>query len=500
MKHTYTKMLFILVFLCSGWAVQAQEICDNGIDDNNNGLIDLQDPECACHPIIQLLAPNSLPNPSFEEMDCCPSNFSQLQCTRDWKLGNTATADYMHTCGFILAGITNSGLVPFPDGDGVAGMIFADGWKEYLSICLNDTIPCGAEVTISFWTAFVPIQNNGQLCTIISKLGPVQFTIYGAPHCNSLTLDVTDCPSKGDLTWMAMGSVMINPLNEWHQVSLTFTTPEEITAIMLGAPCQLSGEFTGPLCYPYYVIDGIVVKEEITMNKIPIREKGQMCQVADTLEAAIPCNDAGLWQWYYEGVALAGETSSLLSLSEYDYALGDYQVLYTTSEGCASGNFLVQIRDLDTTISRIGNTLVAQETNVTYKWVDCDNGYKLIAGEASPAFTPTKNGNYAVILTHTNCADTSSCYAIMTVGVNESVLPHLRVYPNPTPGALTIEFGQIIAHANLEIIDLFGRITATQKIRDADKMALTLEGMPGIYWVRLYSEGEMLAVIRVLKE
>ena len=51
------------------------EICDNAIDDDGNGLIDLNDPVCKC----EELGPISyIPNPSFEEMDCCPSSFSQL--------------------------------------------------------------------------------------------------------------------------------------------------------------------------------------------------------------------------------------------------------------------------------------------------------------------------------------------------------------------------------------------------------------------------------------
>ena len=40
-----------------------EEICDNAIDDDNDGLIDLNDSDCACI----LVEPVSLiPNPSFE--------------------------------------------------------------------------------------------------------------------------------------------------------------------------------------------------------------------------------------------------------------------------------------------------------------------------------------------------------------------------------------------------------------------------------------------------
>jgi len=44
----------------------SQEICDNGIDDDGNGLIDLNDlAGCPC--ALDPAPPNILPNPSFEQ-------------------------------------------------------------------------------------------------------------------------------------------------------------------------------------------------------------------------------------------------------------------------------------------------------------------------------------------------------------------------------------------------------------------------------------------------
>ena len=50
----------------------AQEICDNGIDDDGNGLVDLNDTlACPC----SLLPPptNLISNGSFEQHNCCPN-------------------------------------------------------------------------------------------------------------------------------------------------------------------------------------------------------------------------------------------------------------------------------------------------------------------------------------------------------------------------------------------------------------------------------------------
>lgn len=47
------------------------EMCDNGLDDDADGQIDLNDDECHCEPLEQ---PSLIPNPSFEAQDCCPDH------------------------------------------------------------------------------------------------------------------------------------------------------------------------------------------------------------------------------------------------------------------------------------------------------------------------------------------------------------------------------------------------------------------------------------------
>ena len=65
------KILFTTVFCLVVSVLFAQEICDNGKDDDNDGWIDLQDPDCACN----WTAPyNLLLNPSFEEHKHCLTN------------------------------------------------------------------------------------------------------------------------------------------------------------------------------------------------------------------------------------------------------------------------------------------------------------------------------------------------------------------------------------------------------------------------------------------
>ena len=45
------QTVFPLFFLFAVFSMTAQEVCDNGVDDNGNGLIDLYDPACICEGI-----------------------------------------------------------------------------------------------------------------------------------------------------------------------------------------------------------------------------------------------------------------------------------------------------------------------------------------------------------------------------------------------------------------------------------------------------------------
>jgi len=89
------------------------EICDNAIDDDGDGLIDLNDPDCDCSPNPVPF----MPNPSFEDHFCCPETGAELYCAAPWVQASGATTDYINTCDWM--GYSFPPL-PFPDGVGCA--------------------------------------------------------------------------------------------------------------------------------------------------------------------------------------------------------------------------------------------------------------------------------------------------------------------------------------------------------------------------------------------
>src|SRR5262249_301827 len=94
-KHLFILLsLFLLVYSCI-----AQEICNNGIDDDNDGLVDLHDPDCQCHFTV---SGNLLLNGSFEFYDHCPVTYTyddDYKIASSWQYGsytNFFEADFYH--------------------------------------------------------------------------------------------------------------------------------------------------------------------------------------------------------------------------------------------------------------------------------------------------------------------------------------------------------------------------------------------------------------------
>lgn len=66
------------------------------------------------------------------------------------------------------------------------------------------------------------------------------------------------------------------------------------------------------------------------------------------------------------------------------------------------------IISLDTSLTKISDTLKANLTGAIYQWFDCTTGASL-SFEKNQIFIAQLIGNYAVQLSKSGCIDTSSC-------------------------------------------------------------------------------------------
>ncbi len=92
---------------------------------------------------------------------------------------------------------------------------------------------------------------------------------------------------------------------------------------------------------------------------------------------------------------------------------------------------------VDESISLAAGTFTCAQTGATYQWIDCSDSSD-IAGETAQTYTPTQDGDYAVIVTIGICTDTSACTNIAGAGIRADENSALMLYPNPANNEVTI--------------------------------------------------------------
>lgn len=329
----FNRTVVLFMLLSFSLNTYAQEICNNGIDDNGNGLIDLNDSAgCFCTPPV----PSLIPNPSFEAMNCCPNTFSQMSCAQNWVQASNATADYMNTCGMVFPAATAAGLVPFPDGNGIAGLISSIGYQEYIGACLITPMLKDTAYSLQMSIASTPITNFAAVCNggVINYV-PTDIVIYGSTSCSNLPFSGQACPPA---PWQVIGSAMYTPVNTWGIITINFTPNVNINAIIFGSPCSLPPSYAQSPCYPYFYFDNLFLNKSAAVNSA-IVQTGNWCSNTTLLTGAAVTG--ATYQWYLSGVALLGKTSVTLDVSGNSLPLGTYTLVTTVGTVCSHASATV---------------------------------------------------------------------------------------------------------------------------------------------------------------
>ncbi|GLR19940.1 hypothetical protein GCM10007940_45560 [Portibacter lacus] len=287
------------------------EICDNGLDDDNDGLIDINDPDCICETVT---LESLIPNPSFEDHNCCPSKDSQLNCVDSWQQASGGTTDYLNTCDY-LGGTED--ILPFPDGEGA--LLFLTGsiivgnstqiYKEYAGVCLNSTMQKDSVYKLKFHLGFLNEETSPE----------IRFSFFGSESCTNLPFSIyADCPSSYPDWYFVKADRLENNGNYpgWVEVETTIQPKFDINALILGADCSQDSETK----IRGYLIDNLRLSEESNFDFEQITQESQ-CSPDFTF--AVAGNFSFTYQWYKEGIALIGETDPKLSKM---YGEGRYQI------------------------------------------------------------------------------------------------------------------------------------------------------------------------------
>ena len=365
------EILLVILFTCLGGFMFSQEICNDGIDNDSDNLIDLNDSDCACSSEVPT---GLIPNPSFELMNCCPDRKEELNCADYWIQASAATTDYVHTCGGFLGhpDIPNSTApLPFPDGNGAIG--FRDGlqsisnYKEYTGAILTESLVTDNKYRMNFFIGFPNRQNANSI--VIS--------LYGAPNATSLPFNGTNCPGAGN-GWNLIAQQTVTGVNEWVNVVFDFIPSRAYEAIILGPGC---GTNPNSSQQPYFFLDQLSLDETSSFLQPLTTKPEDVCK--DALILGID-DSFDSYQWYLDGVAIFGEISNELDLN-VNSPVGDYSILFENSQGCFISQdyfFEIPINSSETFISLCegeffviqNDTLIEGTNSFTFtSGVNCDS-------------------------------------------------------------------------------------------------------------------------------
>ena len=273
----------------------------------------------------------------------------------------------------------------------------------------------------------------------------------------------------------------------------------EVTALYNSCGVNLSDPDL-KLCYEFN--QGTAGGNNTTINSLT-DSKGNINGVFNNLALS------GSFSNFVTGIQ--GRTSSNLTVNSCgpytvpsgNATYGSSGTVYDTlanSLGCDSLIIIqLTVDSVDLRVNQQGDTLTALATGVGYNWINCDTKQP-IPGANGKMFIPTQTGNYAVIISKSTCNDTSDCYQVVIsgVGIDESELESIRIFPNPVEDEIGIEIPDELGEIEIEISDLTGKVILS--IRTERSIILSLpDGLnPGPYILRL-SSAKATSVRKILK-
>ena len=341
------KLIFFYFILFASFTF-GQENCNNGIDDDGDGKIDLNDSDCICSNSTPISIVN---NYNFEQMNFCPNDFGKFNAVSNWYLPSSATTDYINSCDFVPASAIEAGVYPLSNsnGNGVAGILVSQDYKEFIGICTNTTLLAGTKYQLNFdinsstsGRILSTSPNIGQVCNAgILNAGRIDITLYGKSDCNTSTPPDSNIFPVG---WMVLGTATYLPSKNWNQLSVIFTPSININSIMLGSPITLPDTYLNERayrsCFPYFYFDNVILNSVSNLG-VKINTSGKFCENTLVLNAHVEStitNDYTL-QWYKNGIAIEGEINNNLIINYSTSNIGNYQFKITNSSSCKISPF-----------------------------------------------------------------------------------------------------------------------------------------------------------------
>ena len=331
------------------------------------------------------------------------------------------------------------------------------------------------------------IQDNMKECLTGSESGLMAYYKLDGQAGMSNAIDATPNGFDGTL-------VNMDAMTTWQTGVMSCTCATEMSSLVtITINNSNTGTDVQTACDSYTWIDGNTYSADNSSAQFTLTNTAG-CDSVVTLNLTINQSNTGT------DVQNVCESLTWIDGNTYTADNSTATFTLTNMDGCDS------IVTLNLTVGAVvaaatnngDGTLSATGTG-TYQWIDCGTN-TAVSGANSATFVPTVNGNYAVVVTSGACDDTSACVAYNSVGLNENSTATLTVYPNPTNGFITVNFGQELSDAYVVVTNVLGEQVYAENVSGSSKHELSLDQSTGIYFVNVYTQGNLVSTVRVIKQ
>jgi len=307
------------------------EICDNLVDDDGDGLIDVFDSDCTCGD-GSIFGNTYVSNPGFEEHSgCCGEIMTSTNCVDDWHpIGGTPDY-YGLDCESpaSVQSIEQNFSTTFDDSFLALGT--AGNFSETMGTCLRKTLNPGEiyvlEIAASFPTDLLMNLPSPQYLGVYGFSGQCpDFSNLLAPS----TINFCDSalPNQGELLARISSEDILNL--EFSTYVNTFAPSNNIDYIVLSLECNSSNVGNAIFQVAY-----LQITSTSTTTSWDYDESISSTDPCESLaQLSLPSADSLAYQWFKDSVPMPGQVSSTLEFTQSNNTASSYHVFVYNDNGC----------------------------------------------------------------------------------------------------------------------------------------------------------------------
>jgi hypothetical protein len=181
---------------------------------------------------------------------------------------------------------------------------------------------------------------------------------------------------------------------------------------------------------------------------------------------------------------------------------GTFDLVGTDVNGCTNtDNVSVVVNTVPSISLGADTTICTYNAPLDLSVAGTYASYSWNTGASTASIEVNQTGSYALTVTAANgCTDSDAILVILDpcLGV-EDLTNIINVYPNPTSGIVTMNFGKEISNGTVELIDAQGRVVLMNQVNGENHTLDISSFATGIYTVVLIDD-KVAQQVRIIKE